>query len=89
MANSFGLAKKSFSSKAWHTVRSLPMRQASLLPPLSRPPPTSPKKIQQLGANLRTRIYHVPAKWFLDLAAEHGLKLLIDIPWNKQLLLPG
>jgi O-antigen biosynthesis protein len=39
-------------------------------------------QIRALGANL-IRVYHVPAKWFLDLAAEHQLKVLIDIPWNK------
>ena len=41
-------------------------------------------QIRELGANL-IRVYHVPAKWFLDLAAQHDLKVLIDIPWNKQL----
>src|SRR6266567_1770743 len=41
-------------------------------------------KIQDLGANL-IRVYSVPAKWFLDLAAQHDLKVLIDIPWNKHL----
>ena len=41
-------------------------------------------QIQELGANL-IRVYYVPAKWFLDLAAEHKLKVLIDIPWNKHL----
>jgi GT2 family glycosyltransferase len=41
-------------------------------------------QIRQLGANL-VRVYHVPAKWFLDLAGQHELKLLIDIPWNKHL----
>src|SRR5436190_11043567 len=41
-------------------------------------------QIRELGANL-IRIYHVPSKWFLDLAAEHALKVLIDIPWNKHL----
>src|SRR4051794_16035041 len=41
-------------------------------------------QIRDLGANL-IRVYHVPAKWFLDLAAQHDLKVLIDIPWNKQL----
>ncbi len=40
--------------------------------------------IRQLGANL-LRIYHVPAPWFLDLAAASQLRLLIDIPWNKHL----
>jgi beta-galactosidase/beta-glucuronidase len=41
-------------------------------------------QIRELGANL-IRVYHVPAKWFLDLAAENKLKVLIDIPWNKHL----
>lgn len=41
-------------------------------------------QIRQLGANL-VRVYHVPGKWFLDLAGQHELKVLIDIPWNKQL----
>src|SRR5512137_2208367 len=41
-------------------------------------------QIRELGANL-IRVYHVPAKWFLDLAARHQLKVLIDIPWNKHL----
>jgi glycosyltransferase involved in cell wall biosynthesis len=42
------------------------------------------KQIQELGANT-LRLYYVPPKWFLDLAAAHGLKLLIDIPWPKHL----
>jgi GT2 family glycosyltransferase len=41
-------------------------------------------QIRELGANL-IRVYHVPAKWFLDLASDHKLKVLIDIPWNKHL----
>src|SRR5580765_5324933 len=41
-------------------------------------------QIRNLGANL-IRIYHVPGKWFLDLAAQHELKVLIDVPWNKHL----
>lgn len=41
-------------------------------------------QIRQAGANL-VRVYHLPGKWFLDLAADHDLKVLIDIPWNKQL----
>lgn len=39
--------------------------------------------IKQLNANT-LRVYHVPPHWFLDLAHEHGLKLLIDIPWHKE-----
>src|ERR1017187_10134962 len=41
-------------------------------------------QIRELGANL-IRVYHVPAKWFLDLASEHKLAVLVDIPWNKHL----
>src|SRR5437667_9779172 len=41
-------------------------------------------QLRSLGANL-ARIYYVPPRWFLDLAAEHELKLLIDIPWPKHL----
>jgi GT2 family glycosyltransferase len=39
-------------------------------------------QIRSLGANL-VRIYHVPGKWFLDLAAQHELKVLIEVPWNQ------
>jgi O-antigen biosynthesis protein len=42
------------------------------------------EQIHKAGANL-IRVYHVPAKWFLDLAAAHKLKVLVDIPWNKHL----
>src|SRR5437899_8229269 len=41
-------------------------------------------QIHALGAKL-IRVYSVPGKWFLDLAAEHQLKVLIDIPWSKDL----
>ncbi len=40
--------------------------------------------IAGLGANV-IRVYHTPGKWFLDLAGAHGLKVLVDIPWNKHL----
>jgi len=39
-------------------------------------------QIRELGANL-ARVYHVPPRWLIDLAAEHELKLLVDIPWHK------
>src|SRR5438552_4088144 len=41
-------------------------------------------QIRALGANL-LRVYYVPPRSWLDLAAEHGLKVLIDIPWAKHL----
>ena len=40
--------------------------------------------MRELGANV-VRVYYVPPKWILDLAQQHGLKLLVDIPWNKHL----
>lgn len=42
------------------------------------------RQIRELGANL-IRVYHVPPRWFLDLASEHELRLLVDVPWNKHL----
>src|SRR5260370_31311617 len=41
-------------------------------------------QIRELGANL-VRVYHVPPRWFLDLAEEQGIKVLIDIPWEEHL----
>jgi len=41
-------------------------------------------RIRELGANV-IRVYHPPARWFLDLAAQHDLYVLVDIPWNKHL----
>ncbi len=41
-------------------------------------------QITDLGVNV-IRVYNVPAKWFLDLAAEHKLKVFVDVPWNKHL----
>jgi GT2 family glycosyltransferase len=39
-------------------------------------------RIRELGANV-LRVYHVPGKWFLDLAQQHELRVLLDVPWNK------
>ncbi len=38
--------------------------------------------IRELNANC-LRVYHVPPRWFLDLAQEHGLKVLVDYYWPK------
>lgn len=38
--------------------------------------------IRQLNANC-VRVYHVPPRWFLDLAHERGLMVLVDFPWPK------
>ncbi|MFM1769978.1 MAG: hypothetical protein RJA22_2507 [Verrucomicrobiota bacterium] len=40
--------------------------------------------LRELGVNV-ARLYHVPPRWFLDLAASQGLRLFIDIPWRKSL----
>lgn len=42
------------------------------------------KLARELGANL-LRIYAVPPRWFLDLAAGQGIKVLVDVPWPKHL----
>ncbi len=38
--------------------------------------------IRDLGANL-LRVYEIPPRWFLDLAHESALKVMVDAPWNK------
>jgi len=38
--------------------------------------------MREFGTNL-LRIYHVPPRWFLDLAREYGLRVLISIPWAE------
>ena len=32
------------------------------------------------------RIYHPPGRWFLDLAAEHGLRVMVTVPWQRRVL---
>lgn len=41
-------------------------------------------QIRDLGANL-LRVYYVPPRWFLDLVQAQGLRVLVDVPWNKHL----
>jgi glycosyltransferase involved in cell wall biosynthesis len=38
--------------------------------------------LHEMGANL-LRVYYVPPRWFLDLAREFGLRILISIPWAQ------
>ena len=40
--------------------------------------------ITELNANT-VRMYHPPPEWFLDLAAEHQLRVIIDLNWPKHL----
>ena len=40
--------------------------------------------IQKMGANL-LRIYHVPPRWFLDLAQQFRLRVMISIPWAEHI----
>jgi O-antigen biosynthesis protein len=42
------------------------------------------ERMIELGANC-VRIYHVPPKWFLDLAAEMQLRIFLDVAWPKNL----
>ncbi len=38
--------------------------------------------MRELGANA-ARVYHPPPCWLLDEALAHGLRILIDVPWEK------
>jgi glycosyltransferase involved in cell wall biosynthesis len=38
------------------------------------------RQMRAAGLNL-VRVYHHPPRWFLDLAQEHGLRVLTTIPW--------
>jgi O-antigen biosynthesis protein len=40
-------------------------------------------QVVELGANV-LRLYHLPPPWVLDMAANYGLRLLVDVPWNKE-----
>jgi glycosyltransferase involved in cell wall biosynthesis len=42
------------------------------------------EQMLDLGANC-LRVYHVPPKWFLDLALKMGLKVFLDVAWPKNL----
>ncbi len=39
--------------------------------------------IKTLNANC-VRVYHLPPRWFLDLAQEHNLKVLVDYAWPNR-----
>jgi glycosyltransferase involved in cell wall biosynthesis len=32
------------------------------------------------------RVYHPPPTWFLDMAGEHGLRVMVTIPWQRRVL---
>jgi GT2 family glycosyltransferase len=55
---------------------------------VSLPPPDRTRSdfalIRDMGANC-VRIYHLPPRWFLDLAQEMELKVFLDIAWPKNL----
>lgn len=42
------------------------------------------RQMTALGANC-VRIYHIPPKWFLDLAEISGLKVFLDVAWPKNI----
>jgi len=41
--------------------------------------------MRDLGANV-LRLYHTPPRWFLDLAAQHRLRVMVTIPWHQRVL---
>ena len=42
------------------------------------------RQLTDLHANV-VRVYHTPPAWFLDAAQAHGIKLLVDVAWPKNL----
>lgn len=38
--------------------------------------------MRDLGANV-VRVYHTPPDWLLDDALGHGLRVFVDVPWDK------
>jgi GT2 family glycosyltransferase len=40
--------------------------------------------LAELGANT-LRVYHVPPAWLTELAGDHGLRLLVGVPWPQHL----
>src|SRR5687768_17121076 len=38
----------------------------------------------QAGATV-LRVYYIPPRWFLDLALEMDLRVMVDVPWNKHI----
>lgn len=77
----FRIGEKKFFAKG---VAYGPFAPNSAGQPFASPEQTAADfaQIRQLGANL-VRIYAIPGKWFLDLALEHDLKVMLDVPWNK------
>lgn len=43
------------------------------------------KLMSQLGVNV-LRVYHTPPRWFLDLAENYRLRVMVTIPWHKRVL---
>jgi hypothetical protein len=41
-------------------------------------------RMRAIGLNA-VRSYHAPPEWFLDLADEQGMSVLVDVPWPKHL----
>ena len=46
------------------------------------------QQITDMGGNC-LRVYHIPPRWFLDLAQEMGLKVFLDVSWPKNLTFCG
>jgi glycosyltransferase involved in cell wall biosynthesis len=41
-------------------------------------------KMREIGLNV-VRIYHTPPRWFLDVCAAAGMRVLITLPWEKHI----
>src|SRR5207237_894555 len=52
--------------------------------PMPRQAAADFESMRSAGVNA-LRTYYVPPAWFLELADEHDVQVLIDIPWPKHL----
>jgi glycosyltransferase involved in cell wall biosynthesis len=41
-------------------------------------------QMREIGLNV-VRIYHTPPRWFLDVCAANGMRVLITLPWEKHI----
>lgn len=41
--------------------------------------------MRELGVNV-IRVYHTPPRWFLDLARDQRMRVMVTIPWHKRVL---
>jgi hypothetical protein len=77
----FRLGQRKWHVKGFSYGPFAPNAQGHHLPPRRRLL-ADLRHMQELGATC-FRVYHVPPRELLDDALEHGLRVLVDVPWDK------